>query len=95
MMTAPFVLITGIFCLVMGFRGAMDKATLEINKQIREENKEILTDIANTNAEIYKGSIGTIAKEVADNINNAIYCKHCGAKIDGDSKFCKVCGKQL
>ena len=23
-----------------------------------------------------------------------IYCKHCGSRIDSDSKFCKSCGKR-
>lgn len=26
--------------------------------------------------------------------NSKMYCKHCGAQIDSDSKFCKVCGKE-
>ncbi len=45
--------------------------------------------------------MGTAAKEIAKGVkegladDNAVFCKHCGEKIDADSTFCKKCGKQL
>ena len=46
-------------------------------------------------------TMGTAAKEIAKGVkegladDNAVFCKHCGEKIDADSTFCKKCGKQL
>ena len=41
-----------------------------------------------------------LKREIAQNVSNLnketnkVYCKHCGASIDADSKFCKICGKE-
>lgn len=52
-------------------------------KLINTENNE-LENISSTD----------IAENKSSNTND-IYCKSCGKKIDGDSKFCMYCGVKL
>lgn len=63
---------------------------------IINQNKELLKEMANTQAEINKDAIKTTANAIKEGLNNeaTMYCKHCGNVIDADSKFCKVCGKE-
>jgi phosphate/sulfate permease len=66
-------------------------------KYIQKENQNDLKEIVNTTADIAKDAVTTTTKAVAHGITNeeTMFCKHCGAKIDVDSKFCKSCGKEL
>lgn len=63
---------------------------------IINQNKELLKEMANTQAEINKDAIKTTANAIKEGLNNesTMYCKHCGSVIDADSKYCKVCGKE-
>jgi len=63
---------------------------------IINQNEEILKNIANKNAEINKDAIRTTVSAIKDGFENGktVFCKHCGSKIDADSKFCKSCGKE-
>ena len=47
-------------------------------------------------AEIKSGGVRTTAKAVKEGLTGveSVFCKHCGASIDSDSKFCKKCGKE-
>ena len=75
----------------------MSKLSVKTTKYIQQENKEDMTDIANTNAEIQSDAIKTIASSVKEGFSSedeTKFCKHCGAKIDEDSRFCKECGKE-
>lgn len=98
-MTA-FGLFIGITCLMIGFRPAISKMAIKTAKHIQEENKQDLTDITTTRAEISSDAIKTITKSIKDglsdneNNNTTKYCKECGAQIDADSKFCSYCGKE-
>ena len=40
------------------------------------------------------GTILGSAAEAAGKKTPQVYCKHCGAPIDADSRFCKHCGKE-
>ena len=89
-----FGLFGGVVCLVSGFRPEIMKITTKSAKYIQQENKEDLTDIANTSADIASGALTKTAKAIKEGIKDNMFCKHCGAEIDKDSKFCKSCGKE-
>ena len=67
-----------------------------IEKQILDENEDVLTDIAHREAKIKSVGIKSAAKAIKEGLteSDSIYCKYCGSKIDSDSKFCKKCGKE-
>lgn len=64
---------------------------------IINNNEEILRETANKTANIHKDAVKTLMHSVKEGLSddNAIFCKHCGEKIDVDSTFCKKCGKKL
>ena len=73
----------------------MGKAVANAQKNILDENEEVLKETANKNADINKEAVKSMASAVKDGFSEGeIYCKHCGASIDSDSKFCKKCGKE-
>lgn len=84
--------------LVFSFMPEFKGVAIKITKSILNANKNDLTDIANTTAEINKSSIYTTAKTASkgfkDGSSNTKFCKECGAEIDEDSKFCSKCGKK-
>lgn len=71
-------------------------AVVKAQNNVIKNNEDILRENANKNADINKDAVRTIAHSVKEGFtdDNTIYCKHCGSLIDGDSKFCKVCGKE-
>jgi hypothetical protein len=91
----PLALVLAISLLMAGFRPEIAKMSIESKKYIQQQNQQSLTDIADTNAEIYDDAIthtaGAIKKGLTE---DKMYCKHCGAMIDSDSKFCSKCGKE-
>ena len=93
-----FMLPIGIFGsfigLVNGFMPEISKATARGVNYIQKQNKEELTEIANTSAEINKEAVTTIASAVSEGLGDKMFCKHCGKRIDADSKFCSFCGKE-
>ena len=80
---------------MIGFRPEITKMSIKTMRHIQEENKDDLSAIANNAADITSDAVTTTAKAVADGIRDTIFCKHCGARIDADSKFCSSCGKKL
>ena len=72
------------------------KMQAELEKDILEDNQEILKETANKKAHINKEAVKAMAGAVKEGFseNGAVFCKHCGASIDSDSKFCKKCGKE-
>ena len=71
-------------------------ALIKAQKNILDDNEEILKDIVTRNADIYKEGIKTTTKAIKDGLTkDTIFCKHCGKSIDEDSKYCKYCGEQL
>ncbi len=95
MFVVPFGIFVGIFGLATGFRPEISKMTAKSAKYIQQENKQDLTDIASTNAEIISGAVQKTAEAVKQGFaEEKMFCKHCGAQIDADSTFCNKCGKQ-
>ncbi|MBO5878997.1 MAG: zinc ribbon domain-containing protein [Clostridia bacterium] len=90
----PVGTFVGIFGLVFGFRPEIARLNAKTAKYVQSEIKDDLADIATANAEINAQAVTTIAKSVKDGIEDSMFCKYCGAKIDADSAFCKKCGKQ-
>ena len=71
--------------------------SVEVNaeKEILDNNEEIMKDNVKRNANINKEGIEITAKAIKDGLtNNKVYCKYCGKLIDSDSKYCKVCGRE-
>ena len=91
---STFGLFLALTFLMLGFKPEMTKMATKSARYIQQENKEELTDIANTTADIAGGAITKTVKAVKNGIKDTKFCKHCGAEIDADSTFCKECGKQ-
>lgn len=71
--------------------------SVEVNaeKEILDNNEEIMKDNVTRKANINKEGIEITAKAIKEGLtNNKIYCKYCGKLIDSDSKYCKVCGRE-
>ena len=88
------IFLTFVF-LSIGFRPELSKLSTKSVKYIQEENKDDLRDIVSTNAQITKDAVTTTVQAVKEGLEDQIYCKYCGNKIDKDSVFCKHCGKKL
>ena len=82
----------------IGFSPEISKLSVRMTKHIQEATKEDMADIATTQAEIQSEAVRTMASAAREGFENAEgatkFCKHCGEKIDEDSRFCKVCGKE-
>lgn len=91
-----FGIFIGISCLVIGFRPEISKLSTKSTKYIINDNKDDLTDITNTSANIVDGAITQTARAVKKGLTqeDSMFCKHCGSQIDIDSKFCNKCGKE-
>lgn len=78
------------------FRGKMMSRQIKSMKYMMDESKDdiesISTDMANATKEGIETTTRAIKKGFTEDGN--IYCKHCGNKIDKDSKFCKNCGME-
>jgi membrane protease subunit (stomatin/prohibitin family) len=98
-MIGTFVSVGGVTLaaigIATGFAPEIAKARAKTIRYIQEENKDDLSAIASNNAEIMSDAITTTASAVADGMKKTMFCKHCGAAIDADSKFCSACGKEL
>ncbi len=93
LISGVFLVFISISFIFIGFLPKIRKIQIDSTKYFQEENKETLIDIANTKADIHKDAITEVAKAVNEGLRDYKYCKHCGAKIDDDSKFCSECGK--
>ena len=64
-------------------------------KEILDENEEIMSSNEKRKANIKKESIEVTARAIKDGLtSNKIYCRYCGTSIESDSRFCKNCGKE-
>ena len=95
MFLGPIGMFLAFTSLIIGFRPELTKLSTKSVKYIQEENKEDLKDIVTTNAQITKDAVTTTVQAVKEGIEDQIYCKYCGNKIDKDSVFCKHCGKKI
>lgn len=75
---------------------------IKSKRNIMDNNEEDLRHMATMGADISKDAIRTTTSAIREGLTGdnsesgtgSSYCKHCGAKIDSDSKFCKKCGKE-
>lgn len=71
---------------------------LKAQKQVIDENEDVLRHISNKTADIKSDAIRTTASAIKEGFSGSsesqVYCKHCGVSIDEDSKFCKKCGNK-
>ena len=84
----------GFIGIISGFRPEITKLSTKTAKYVQEENKEDLTDIADTGADIISGAVTKVARAVNDGIRKTKFCKYCGAQIDEDSVYCSQCGEK-
>lgn len=90
-----------VFVCIMMFsskmRGKMMSKLVKSTKYMVDESKDdiksISTNIAEAQSEGTEITARAIKKGFAE--EESIFCKHCGAKIDKDSKFCNKCGKEI
>lgn len=74
---------------------ALTQVGLEAKKKILDNNEDLLKELNKRDAEIEAAGIKTKARAFKEGFaEGAMFCKHCGAMIDEDSKFCKKCGKE-
>lgn len=70
---------------------------VEINaeKEVLDNREDIMKENVIRKANINKEGIEIATSAIKNGLsNNKIYYKYCGKLIDGDSKYCKVCGKE-
>jgi hypothetical protein len=74
----------------------LSKTTINFRKDILEENKDELKEVAELEADIESGAIKIKAAAAKEGFigNDKKFCKYCGSCIDSDSKFCMKCGKE-
>lgn len=73
----------------------MENIGINTKKNIMEQNEDTLRDLTIKEANIDKEGIEIRARAIKDGFSkDTMHCKHCGATIDEDSKFCKKCGKE-
>ena len=77
------------------FKSKLLGKQIEASKYIIDEHKNDIKSISDNVAEATKGATKTTARAIKEGFKDTIFCKHCGAEIEADSKFCKVCGKKL
>ena len=98
-MIGIFVAVIGVMMtalgIAIGFGPEIAKARAKTLRYIQEENKDDLTAIANNSAEIMSDAVSKTANAIANGVEETMFCKHCGARIDADSTFCSRCGKEL
>lgn len=92
MFMTAFGFFGSFFGLITGFAPEIARASTQTAKYIQNENREALKDIANASADINKEAVATVASAVKDGLTDTVYCKHCGKRIDADSRFCSYCG---
>ena len=63
-------------------------------KNIVDKSKDDIESISENMANATKSGVETTTRAIKKGLTeeNVMYCKHCGTKIDKDSKFCKHCG---
>ena len=77
-------------------RGKWMSRQVKATKYMVDESKDDIHSITSNVADASKEGIETTVRAIKKGIveDEDIFCKHCGAKIDSDSKFCKKCGKE-
>ncbi len=87
-------LIFSLVTAIWSFTPAIQRVAIKTQKYVMNENKEDLSEIADTSADISQNAITKTAKAVKNGLKDTKFCKHCGKEIDADSVFCRHCGKK-
>ena len=90
----PGILVTfmGIPCTIWAFTPQINKTVIETNKYLQQENKENLTAIANTGAEINREAVTTTARAIKEGLMDGQTATLPLQQDDVDpQKFCKHC----
>lgn len=85
------------FALILSpkLRGKFMSNQIKATKYMMDESKNDIRDISTSMANATKDGIRITTGAIKDGFtSNYIYCKYCGSSIDGDSRFCKNCGKE-
>lgn len=97
----PALFVPGIFLIVfslpmlfMGFSAKIAKMRLASERYMQEQNKQQLTQMADTKADIVSPAVEKTAKAVKNGLEDKTTCLHCGEAIEKGSKFCNHCGKE-
>ncbi len=90
----PFGVFVAVAGIVGGFGPEIAKMKAKSTRYIQEENKEDLTAIASNVADIVSDAVTTATAAINEGMCATKFCKHCGAKIDADARFCPSCGKE-
>ena len=77
-------------------RAKMMSKQVQATKYMMDESKDDIESISTNMADATKEGVETTVRAIRKGIveDEGMYCKHCGSKIDKDSKFCKECGKE-
>lgn len=77
------------------FRGKMLSNQMKSVKYMMDDSKEDIESISTDMANATKEGVQITASAIKEGFTGKnTFCKHCGSKIDEDSKFCKECGKE-
>lgn len=94
MMPGVMLVFVSISCIIIGFSAKIQSAMIKQARYIQDQNKNTLSDMASTQADINSEAITKVTKSIKEGFEDHKYCKHCGAEIDADSRFCPYCGKE-
>ena len=67
------------------------RAKVDAAADVLDSRRGAINDISGTIGSTIGAALG--ATKAADT-TDSVYCKYCGAAIDGDSLFCKKCGQK-
>lgn len=98
-----FGILCGVPCLFIGFWPQFLALKNVAMQQIQDHDMYMMNELSAASAQASASTSSssndynkkTTQKTSSENIGKKIYCKHCGAEIDDDSKFCAVCSKEL
>lgn len=76
------------------FKAKIMGKQIEAGRYMVEEHKDDFKSISDNIADATKGATKTTVRAIKEGFKDTVFCKHCGAEIEADSKFCKVCGKK-
>lgn len=96
------VLFAVMFCFVIGMmfspklRSKVMGHQLKMQKQVLDDNADLIEEISTKNAQLSKKGVKTTASAFKEGFTDGddVHCKHCGTSIDNDSAFCKKCGNK-
>ena len=90
------IVLTFVFMFSPKARGKMMSQQVKSMRNMMDESKDDIQNIYTNMADATKDGIEITARALKKGFteDEGIYCKHCGNKIDNDSKFCKNCGKE-